>query len=215
MHPCTDTEAVYRAVYRLYGPQGSRGIALAFHDHGTRRGWGVSVTPQPLFTPGKDPVPISKEAGWAPGMIWTGAENLAPPTGIRSPDRPTRSQSLYADWATRPTNLPWRYFWSALEFLVHGVHEACNMTSSIMCRFLMRNSSAYLTRNVEITDRKSLTVVCNQWLSLWRYSRNPQRRSTFFVNTCRTEFYQVPEKNVENTAKILLASSGKVYLSLH
>jgi hypothetical protein len=29
-----------------------------------------------------------------PGSVWTGAENLAP-TGIRSPDRPARSQSLY------------------------------------------------------------------------------------------------------------------------
>ena len=50
--------------------------------------------PRPLFTPGKDPVPIVQEAGWAPGPVWTGAENLAP-TGIRSPDRPGRSQSLY------------------------------------------------------------------------------------------------------------------------
>jgi hypothetical protein len=31
------------------------------------------------FTPGKDPVPIVQEAGWAPGQVWTGAENLAPP----------------------------------------------------------------------------------------------------------------------------------------
>jgi hypothetical protein len=50
--------------------------------------------PRPLFTPGKDPVPILQETGWAPGQVWTGAENLAP-TGIRSPDRPARSQSLY------------------------------------------------------------------------------------------------------------------------
>ena len=50
--------------------------------------------PRPLFTPGKDTVPIVQEAGWAPGPVWTGAENLAP-TGIRSPDRATRSQSVY------------------------------------------------------------------------------------------------------------------------
>ena len=31
--------------------------------------------PRPLFTP----VPILQEAGWAPGPVWTGAENLAPP----------------------------------------------------------------------------------------------------------------------------------------
>jgi hypothetical protein len=54
----------------------------------------VSVTPRPLSTPGKDPLPIVQEAGWAPGPVWTGAENLAP-TGIRFPDRPTCSQSLY------------------------------------------------------------------------------------------------------------------------
>jgi hypothetical protein len=34
------------------------------------------------------------EAGWDTGPIWTSAENLSP-TGIRSPDRPTRSESLY------------------------------------------------------------------------------------------------------------------------
>jgi hypothetical protein len=50
--------------------------------------------PRPLSTPVKDPVPIVQEAGWAPGPVWTGAENLAP-TGIRSPHRTARSQSLY------------------------------------------------------------------------------------------------------------------------
>ena len=55
-------------------------------------GWSA---PRPgRFTPGKDPVPIVQEAGWAPGPVWTGVENLAP-TGIRSPDRPARSESLY------------------------------------------------------------------------------------------------------------------------
>jgi len=50
--------------------------------------------PRLLFTSGKDPVPIVQEAVWVPGPVWTGAENLAP-TGIRSPHRPARSQSLY------------------------------------------------------------------------------------------------------------------------
>jgi len=59
-----------------------------------RNDWGVSVTPRPHLTHGKDPVPIVQEAGWASGPVWTGAENLAP-TGIRSPDRPARRQPLY------------------------------------------------------------------------------------------------------------------------
>ena len=99
---CTGTEALYRhwgsvQALRLCtgrtARRGSGGIALAFHDHGTRRGWGVSVTLRALITPGKDSVPIVQEAGWAPGPVWTGAENLAH-TGIRSPDRPARIQSL-------------------------------------------------------------------------------------------------------------------------
>ena len=36
------------------------------------------------------------KGGWvAPGPVSMGAENLAPPTGIRSLDRPARSESLH------------------------------------------------------------------------------------------------------------------------
>ena len=54
---------------------------------------GQRHAPAALY-PGKDPVSIVQEAGWAPGPVWTGAEILAL-TGIRSPGRPARSQSLY------------------------------------------------------------------------------------------------------------------------
>jgi hypothetical protein len=47
-----------------------------------------------LSTPGNDLVPIVQEAGWAPGLVWMCAEILTP-TGIRYPDHPSRSQSLY------------------------------------------------------------------------------------------------------------------------
>jgi len=73
---CTLVQALRLCTGRT-AHRGSWGIALLFHDHGTRRGWGV-VTPRPLFTPGKDPVSIVQEAGWASGPLWTGAENLAP-----------------------------------------------------------------------------------------------------------------------------------------
>jgi len=35
----------------------------------------VSSTPRPHFTPGKEPVPILQEAGWAPGPVWTGGKS--------------------------------------------------------------------------------------------------------------------------------------------
>ena len=102
--------------------RGNRGIALLFHDHGYRRGWEVSVTPWQLFTPGKDPVPIVQEAGWAPGPVWTGAENLAPlgfdPWTLQS------AASRYSDYATRPTGehvqrLCWD--WVMLFSVVEGI----------------------------------------------------------------------------------------------
>ena len=70
-----------------------RGIALLFHDCGTRRGWVVSSTPRPHFTLRKDPVPILRKAGWAPWPVWTGGKSRSRRDLI--PDRPVRSQSLY------------------------------------------------------------------------------------------------------------------------
>jgi hypothetical protein len=47
--------------------------------------------------PGKYSVPIVREDGWAPGQVGTCADYLTS-DGIRFPDRPARSDSLY-----RPT----------------------------------------------------------------------------------------------------------------
>jgi len=38
---------------------------------------GSASRPGRSLPPGKDPVPVVQEAGWAPGPVWTGAENLA------------------------------------------------------------------------------------------------------------------------------------------
>ena len=83
---------------------GSRGIALLFRDYCTRRGWGVSVTPWPLFTPGKDPAPIVQETGWAPTPVWTDVENLAP-TPEFDPQTVQPVASRYTDWANQATCL--------------------------------------------------------------------------------------------------------------
>ena len=49
---------------------------------------------QAALPPGKETVPIFQEAGYGPGPVWKGAENLAP-TEIPSPDCPARSELLY------------------------------------------------------------------------------------------------------------------------
>jgi len=97
-----------------------RGIALLSHAGGTIRGWVVSSTPRTQFTPGKDPVPILQEAGWAPGPVWTDGKS-----------RPHRDFFFYitvtfiALWFHIPVdtlfNLPWSSELAAfvLSFTLH------------------------------------------------------------------------------------------------
>jgi hypothetical protein len=89
-------------------------------------GEGLTSRPGRSFNPGKEAVPIVQEEGWAPGPVWTGAESLAP-TGIQSPDRPARSQSLYP-YTTRLTN--------ALEYHIKKRHriEICTTHGGICTR---------------------------------------------------------------------------------
>ena len=51
------------------------------------------------FTPGKDSLPIVQEAGWAPGPVWTGADNLAPPPPGFDPRTVQPVVSRYTDRA--------------------------------------------------------------------------------------------------------------------
>ena len=75
----TNTKVKVKVKWSRYRPgvaqRVGRGIALLFHDRGTRRGWVVSSTHRPHFTPGKDKVPILQEAGWAPGLVWSGGKS--------------------------------------------------------------------------------------------------------------------------------------------
>ena len=88
---------IYKVKWSRYRPgvaqRLGRVIALLFHDRGTRRGWMVSSTPLPHFTPGKDPVPILQEAGWVPGLVCTDGKSRTHRDSI--PDPPAHSQSLY------------------------------------------------------------------------------------------------------------------------
>jgi hypothetical protein len=75
-------------------PEGKKRYSSTLSLTSALDGGGWSVPRPGRFTHGNDPVPIVQETGWAPGLVWTGAENLAP-TGIRFLDCPTRSELLY------------------------------------------------------------------------------------------------------------------------
>jgi len=68
---------------------------------GTRRGWGVSVTPRPLFTPGKTRYPFT--GGWVgPRAGLDRCRKSRPPPGF-DPQTVQPEASRYTDYATRPT----------------------------------------------------------------------------------------------------------------
>ena len=54
--------------------------------------WSAAL-PGHTLPPGKHPVPILQEAGWARGPVWMGRKSRPHRDSI--PDRPARSQSLY------------------------------------------------------------------------------------------------------------------------
>ena len=71
----------------------SIGMALLFLS--PQRSMGFWSTPRSgRYRLEKDRVPIVYKAGWAPWPVWTGEGNLVH-TGIRTSDRPARSESLY------------------------------------------------------------------------------------------------------------------------
>jgi hypothetical protein len=98
---CTLVQALRLCTGRT-AHRGSRGIALLFHDHGTRRGRGVSVTPPPLFTPRKRPS-IHSTGGWMGPQGRSGeVGKISLPPGF-DPRTVHLVASRYTDWATRPT----------------------------------------------------------------------------------------------------------------
>jgi hypothetical protein len=75
------------------------GIPLHFHDHGTRSGWGVSVTPPAALYP-RERLGTHCTGGWVgsrggPDSCWKSRLHRD-----SNPDRPALSHSLY------PTKLP-------------------------------------------------------------------------------------------------------------
>jgi len=61
---------------------------------------GAASCPGRSLPPGKDPVPIVQEARWAPGPVWTGAENLPSPPGFdpRTKNVGATSKYLAPEW---------------------------------------------------------------------------------------------------------------------
>ena len=83
--------------------RGSRGIALAFHDHGSRRGEGSASRPGRSLPPGKTRYPLCMRLG-GPQDRSGQVRKISPPQGF-NPRTVRPVASRYSDYATRPTIL--------------------------------------------------------------------------------------------------------------
>jgi hypothetical protein len=97
------------------------------------------------FTPGKDPVPTVREAGWAPEPVWIGAENLAPP-GFQP------VVSRYTDYAITAPSVQ-NYWFLLLRRSLHKLKEV-----NVNCNF-QQPFRMYHLQNHRIT-------ICDEILSL-------------------------------------------------
>jgi hypothetical protein len=106
------------------------------------------------------PVSIVQEAGWAPGPVWTGAENLTP-TGIRSPDCPARRKSLYI-----PTTL------SGHAYLISRVRATC-LLSFIPLYFNLTNNINKTVKIIKVVERWVNQSFENDFCSRLQGNANP------------------------------------------
>ena len=142
--------------------------------------WGKWSAPRPgRFTPGKISVPSAQEAGQAPRLLMTGAENHAS-TGIRSPDRPARSESLYRLSYSGPC-------------CVQGVpririnYKCLNITFSLKCFDLFNlqlPNDIYIYIYIYICRTAPLTFRC---CILYIYSTNI--RTEYFKHAAQSSFF--------------------------
>ena len=97
---CTLVQALRLCTGRM-AHRGSRGIALLFHDHGTRRGEGSASRPGRSLPPGKTWYPLYRRLGGHQGRSGQ-VRKISPLSGF-DPRTVQAVASQYTDWATWPT----------------------------------------------------------------------------------------------------------------
>ena len=135
---CTLIQALRLSTGRT-AHRGSRGLALLFLDHGTIRRWVVSVTPRPLFIPGKTRYPFYRRLGGPQGRSGQ-VRKISLLTGIRSPDRPARSQYVFdmirvikGDYVTKQNYPVDMCDWNGIFLSLHRVFWNLRSSLTIKC----------------------------------------------------------------------------------
>ena len=119
----------------------------------------VSTTPRPLYQLEGHCTPCT--GGWVGPKAGLDGSGKSCPTGIRSPDLPARSESLYR------LSYPGRQYWPV--DCTYFVPKNCTYKNCSHCNICMRNWSS-LTMYGTIIARKGTTSNCLYIFVLCEYS---------------------------------------------
>ena len=151
----------------------------------------ANATPRPLYAWGRDAVSILEEVGWAPVLVWTGAENIAP-TGILSPVLPARRESLYG--LSYPGPHSQRYSDSKLDSprtkyqktpYPSGNHQAKRvLCSHVLCKKICGNRKlSDVTTSVSFKITNSFFFIFHA-ISIKHPARRNQRTNDVLLTIC-------------------------------
>jgi hypothetical protein len=90
---------------------------ISFQEQQSRSNKVVNATLRPLYRRERKTVPVLQEGGWAPQSVWTGVKNIVL-TGIGSPDRPARNESLYRLRCPSPCSIGTLHYYNYIVMLL-------------------------------------------------------------------------------------------------
>jgi hypothetical protein len=153
---------------RPRGPEGEASYSYTLFLTSALDGVEWSTPCSGRFTPVEEPVPIVSEAGWAPGPVWAGVENLAV-TEIRSPEHPARSKSIYRLSYPGP----------------HPTRKPATMSTT-----LYPVSHNYVSMGTEVWYPRDTAVEDNNEWNVWSYNLDPPYT---FIICIRKTYMKVQE----------------------
>ena len=121
-------------------------------------GWVVNATRWPLQARERGTVPIPQEAGWDPGLVWIGTENIVS-TGIWSLDHPAHSKSLYQICYLSPhprSNHLWILHAPASEWHTCSLKAIWAYTTKTTSNEQKANLNNTMSEKCEITNGSSI-----------------------------------------------------------
>jgi hypothetical protein len=148
---------------------------------------------------GKDPVSIVQKAGWAPGPVCTGAENLTPMGFDPRTVQPVASR--YTDYAIRPTpplltssNCRWGCTsWKTHHVAVTNIRPTSKHLNNLLChvsKMITIIIIIFILNTIRNSQEKSVRIL------LWLWTERPMNRGSIPQYKQISLFFQASRSTV-------------------